>query len=177
MCLGRKCVDTCERIWPVWICGSRYEHGDLSMFLWMCVSICLLMWEAWIYLWNEHVHGDVCRLENVPLCAWTWRLFIHIQIGAFVCQTSGGVCVCACMWVDIYVHWNGENLTVSKNVSVLIWMSVYLQMKNWCFWTVILEKTPDSPLDCKEIKPVNLKGNQPWILLGMTDGEAEVPIL
>ena len=177
MCLERKCVHICEWIWPVWICGSRYERGDLSMFLWMCVSICLLMWEAWIYLWNEHVHCNVCRLENVPLCVWTWRLFILIQIGAFVCQTSGGVCVCACMWVDIYVHWNGENLTVSKNVSALIWMSVYLWMKNWCFWTVVLEKTSESPLDCKEIKPVNLKGNQPWILLGMTDGQAEVPIL
>ena len=38
--------------------------------------------------------------------------------------------------------------------------------KNWCLWTVVLEKTPESPLDSKEIKPVNLKGNQPWILIG-----------
>ena len=40
--------------------------------------------------------------------------------------------------------------------------------KNWCFWTVVLEKTPESPLDSKEIKPVNLKGDQPWILTGRT---------
>ena len=49
--------------------------------------------------------------------------------------------------------------------------------KNWCFWTVILEKTLESPLDCKEIKPVNPKGNQPWIFIRRTDAEAEAPIL
>ena len=44
--------------------------------------------------------------------------------------------------------------------------------KNWCFWTVVLEKTLESPLDCKEIKPVNSKGNKPWIFIGRTDAEA-----
>ena len=50
-------------------------------------------------------------------------------------------------------------------------------LKNWCFWTVVLEKTLESPLDCKEIKPVNTKGNQTWIFIGRTDAEAEAPIL
>ena len=49
-------------------------------------------------------------------------------------------------------------------------------LKNWCFWTVVLEKTFQSPLDCKEIKPVNPKGNQFWIFIGRTDAEAEAPI-
>ena len=49
--------------------------------------------------------------------------------------------------------------------------------KNWCSWTVALEKTLESPLDCKEIKPVNQKGNQPWIFIGSTDTEVEAPIL
>ena len=49
--------------------------------------------------------------------------------------------------------------------------------KNWCFWTVVLEKTLESPLDSKEIKPVNPKGNQSWILIGRTDAEAETPII
>ena len=48
---------------------------------------------------------------------------------------------------------------------------------NWCFWTVVLEKTLESPLDCKEIKPVNPKGNQPWIFIVRTDVEDETPIL
>ena len=46
--------------------------------------------------------------------------------------------------------------------------------KNWCFWTVVLEKTVESPLDCKEIKPVNLKGNKSWIFFGRIDAEAKV---
>jgi len=49
-------------------------------------------------------------------------------------------------------------------------------LKNWCFWTVVLEKTFQSPLDYKEIKPVNPKGNQSWIFIGRTDAEAEAPI-
>ena len=49
--------------------------------------------------------------------------------------------------------------------------------KNWCFWIVVLEQTLESPLDCKEIQPVNLKGNQSWIFIGRTDAEAEDPIL
>ena len=49
--------------------------------------------------------------------------------------------------------------------------------KNWCFWTVVLEKTLESPLDWKEIKPVNSKGNQHWIFIVRTDAEAEAPIL
>ena len=52
-----------------------------------------------------------------------------------------------------------------------------LILKNRCFWTVVLEKTLESPLDCKEIQPVNCKGNQPWIFTGRTDAEAEAPIL
>ena len=48
--------------------------------------------------------------------------------------------------------------------------------KNWCFWTVVLEKTLESPLECKEIKPVNLKGNQYWIFIGRANVEAEAPI-
>jgi len=49
--------------------------------------------------------------------------------------------------------------------------------KNWCFWTVVLEKTLESPLDFKEIQPVNLKGNQSWIFIWRTDTAAETPIL
>ena len=49
--------------------------------------------------------------------------------------------------------------------------------KNWCFWTVVLAKTLESLLDCKEIQPVHPKGNQSWIFVGSTDAEAETPIL
>ena len=49
--------------------------------------------------------------------------------------------------------------------------------ENWCFWTVVLERTLESPLDCKEIQPVHPKGDQSWVFIGRTDAEAETPIL
>ena len=49
--------------------------------------------------------------------------------------------------------------------------------KNWCFWTVVLEKTLESPLDCKEIQPVHPKGDQPWVCIGRTDAEGETPVV
>ena len=52
-----------------------------------------------------------------------------------------------------------------------------LGQKIWCFWTVVLEKTPESPLDSKEHQPVHPKGNQSWIFIGRTNAEAETPIL
>ena len=48
--------------------------------------------------------------------------------------------------------------------------------KNWCFWTIVLEKPLESPLDCKEIQPVHPKGDQSWVFIGRTDAEAEIPI-
>ena len=52
-----------------------------------------------------------------------------------------------------------------------------LAPKNWCFWTVVLKKTPESPWDCKEIQPVPSKEDQSWVFIGKTDVEAETPIL
>ena len=49
--------------------------------------------------------------------------------------------------------------------------------KNWCFWTVVLEKTPESPLDCKEIQPVHPKGDQSWVFIERTDAKPETLIL
>ena len=63
---------------------------------------------------------------------------------------------------------------------VWMWELTYKEIwatKNWCFWTMVLEKTLESPLDCKEIKPVHPKGNQSWIFIGRTDAETEIPIL
>ena len=50
-------------------------------------------------------------------------------------------------------------------------------LKNWCFWTVVLQKTLESPLDCKEIQPVHSKGDQPWVFFGKNDAKAETPVL
>ena len=69
---------------------------------------------------------------------------------------------------------------VFSSSHVLMWELDYKESwatKNWCFWTVVLEKTLESPLDCKEIQPVHPKGNQSWVFIGRTDVEAETPIL
>ena len=69
---------------------------------------------------------------------------------------------------------------VFSSCHVWMWELDYKEswaLKNWCFWTVVLEKTLESPLDSKEIKLVNPKGNQSWIFIGRTDAEAETPIL
>ena len=63
---------------------------------------------------------------------------------------------------------------------IWMWELDYKQswaLKNWCFWIVVLEKTLESPLDCKEIQPVHSKGDQSWVFIGRTDAEAETPIL
>ena len=66
------------------------------------------------------------------------------------------------------------------NSHVWVWELDYKESwapKNWCFWTVVLEKTLENPLDCKEIKPVHPKGDQSWVLIGRTEAEAEIPKL
>ena len=80
---------------------------------------------------------------------------------------------------------SGFQMTWIKNhedcrISVCMWELDCKEswvLKNWCFWTVVLEKTLESPLDCKEIQPVHPKGDQSWVFIGRTDIEAETPIL
>ena len=64
------------------------------------------------------------------------------------------------------------------NIDLFKMTELYPMIKvvYWCFWTVVLEKTPESPLDCKEIQPVHPKGDQSWVFIGRTDAEAETPI-
>ena len=71
---------------------------------------------------------------------------------------------------------------INSNSSVHVWMwelgcEEAWAPKNWCFWTVVLEKTLESPLDCKEMQPVHPKGDQSWLFIGRTKAEAETPIL
>ena len=76
---------------------------------------------------------------------------------------------------------NSQSYVVKASSShVVMWKLDHKEgwvLKNWCFWTVVLENTLESPLDCSEIKPVTPKGNQSWIFIGRTDAEAEPPIL
>ena len=76
------------------------------------------------------------------------------------------------------LHFAGKDRYKSYGFSSShVWMWELWALKNLCFWIVVLENTLKSPLDCKEITPVNPKGNQPWIFTGRTDDEAEAPVL
>ena len=80
-------------------------------------------------------------------------------------------------------QWNGGTVwaeneeTISRHhcQELIVWEKNWTA--DWCFWTVVLEKTLESPLDGKEIKPINPKENQPWIFIGRTSADAEAPIL
>ena len=79
-------------------------------------------------------------------------------------QWAGSLEIYACF---LFSHWLKHWLDCEES-----WV-----LKNWCFWTVVLEKTLESPLDCKEIEPVHPKKDQPWVFIGRTDAKAETPIL
>ena len=74
---------------------------------------------------------------------------------------------------------SSQNFVFSSS-HVWLWEVDYKEswaLKNWCFWTVVLEKTLESSFDCKEIQPVHPKGDQSWVFIGRTDAKAETPIL
>ena len=73
-----------------------------------------------------------------------------------------------------------SQIYVFSSSHVQMWELDYKEgwvLKNWCFWTVVLEKTLEHPLDCKEIQPVHSEGDQPWNFFGRNDAEAETPVL
>ena len=76
-----------------------------------------------------------------------------------------------------YIAVSGRTQSVYFSLSNVLWSWNLNWKKNWCFWIVVLEKTLESPLNCKKIKLVNPKGNQSWIFIGRTDTEVEAPIL
>ena len=79
-------------------------------------------------------------------------------------------------WRSWSVLWRPRRLSRTPKKGCPIHHKESQVLKNWCYWTAVLEKTLESPLDCKEIQPVHPKGNQSWIFIGRTDAEAETPI-
>ena len=83
------------------------------------------------------------------------------------------------MYIYIYKHLSSQGYNFSSG-HVWMWELDCEEgwvPKNWCFWTVVLEKTFESPLDCKEIQPVHPKGGPSWVFIGRTDAQAETPIV
>ena len=108
---------------------------------------------------------------------------------AWMLSCFSRVRLCATLWTAAHQaplstgfsrqeYWSG--FPFPSPINIYRYYSIYKEswvLKNWCFCTVVLEKTLESPLDCKEIKPVEPKGNQSCIVIGRTDVEAETPIL
>ena len=146
----------------------------------------------------QTVRGPSQRVSVAIECG----LVSFYRLGNFICRWVGGL-----FQLFLWTGWDFQNLghwslpgllTVPWNChyfaskgpssqsfgfpSSLVWMWEldYKESwvpKNWCFWTVVLEKTLESPLDCKEIQSVHPKGDQSWIFIGRTDAEADTPIL
>ena len=96
------------------------------------------------------------------------------QFGDSIRKTVTTICVQVFVWtyILIFLMW-----TTWSGIAMVSDCEEGWAPKNWCFWTVVLEKTPESPLDYKEIQPVHSKGDQSWVFIGRTDAKAETPIL
>ena len=102
---------------------------------------------AWKIPGTEEPDG----LQSVGSQRWTW-----LSDFCYIAKWFSYTYLCVYIYIDTHTHTHTP--------------------KNWCFWTVVLEKTLESPLDCKEIQPAHPKGDQSWVFIGRTDVEAETPI-
>jgi len=119
-----------------------------------------------------HKKRSHCNERAVPACSTVQKKIINKRKRALdsILKTETLLCqqrsIYSRLWFTISHIW--------------MWQLGYKEiwvLKNWCFWTVLLEKTLESPLDCKEMQPVHPKGNRSWIFIGRTDAEAETSIL
>ena len=122
--------------------------------------------------WTTELPGT-----SLPIVLWSFSLLSETYLQGALISFSGkwnlGAMNCA---LDILIAsevWLFPGFSVDR-IRKYVYNNVYM---NWCFWTVVLEKTLESPLDCKEIQPVHPKGDQSWVFIGRTDAEAETPIL
>ena len=111
----------------------------------------------WCSLWKPDIIRQVTNLVMTNLDSILKSRDITLPTKVHLVKSYGFSCSHEWMWeLDYKESW---------------------AQKNWCFWTVVLEKALESPLDCKEIQPVHPKGDQSWVFIGRTDVEAEAPIL
>ena len=118
-----------------------------------------------LYFWRNFP----CDSSRLYVMYWDWRGIWRISVKkSIVSLTYFEMSVC-------FFEWYGFS-----SGHVWMWELVCEEswaLKNWCFWTVVLEKTLESPLDCKEIQPLHPKGDQSWVFFGRTDAKAETLIL
>ena len=116
-------------------------------------------WTAWVQLPALPLLSSVAlgKLLTDGSLRFIWKMEVMIPVS-----------------VIVRIKWDKNGISSSR---AWIWELDYKETwapKNWCLWTVVLEKSLESPLNCKEIKPVNPKGNQSWIFIGRTDAETSI---
>ena len=125
---------------------------------------------------------DVIR----SFCFSVWLTSLSMRISRPIHGAAGGVISFLLMTESRSIVYMYHTFFIHFSVSGhLGWFCTMWELdhkegwrpKNWCFWTVVMDKTLESPLDCKEIQPVHPEGNQSWIFIGRTDAEVETPIL
>ena len=121
-----------------------------------------------IFLGSKITEDNDCSHENKR----------HLLLGSEAMTNLGSIFKSRDITLPTKVHM--VKAIIFSSSHVWIWELDHKEgwaPKNWCFWTVVLEKCLESPLNCKEIQPVHPRGNQPWIFIGSTHAEAEAPIL
>ena len=153
-----------------WLCFlSPWEikvfRGDIS-----CLPP-LTSKPSWLPSLLLALRKDCCYRFSLRLTSYTESFFVSMV------RTQG------LFWIHLWsplLHFSSSQGYGFSSSHVWVWELDYKEswaLKNWCFWTVVLEKTLESPLDCKEIQPGHPKGAQSWVFIGRTDAEAETPIL
>ena len=128
-------------------------------------------WKQWqtLFFWAPKITADGDCSHEINRC---------LLLGRKVMTNLGSTLKSRDITLPTKVH--PVKAMVFSSSRVWMWKLGYKEswaLRNWCFWTVVLEKTLESPLDNKEIQPVHPKGNQSWIFIRRTDVEAEIPIL
>ena len=170
---SRRIQEQPRDVWPLGKASSRFQ----GQHLWLLVNYTPGIWRS-THVFSQPAQCSWARSHSfthpLPLPLSTLNSS-HLQLSPWQVLVADLV-----VWAKSALLEGSEVLVTCPFHTVQMreldnkegWM-----WKNWCFQTVVLEKTLESPLDCKDIKLVSPKGNQPWIFIGRTDAEAEVPIL